>query len=416
MARGGLQHELLIAFRKTTNNYKPITINNIKIENEGVPFFTNITVQRIEKPIALKNLIVVVFNDTSYLQEKDILNSRASKADSSIDINELKTELNKSLEELKNTREEMITSQEELESANEELQSTNEELQSTNEELTTSKEEMQSMNEELQTINTELQRKIRDFTQTNTDMKNLLNSTGIATLFLDKELNIRRFTDEVSTVFKIRNTDVGRPITEIVTDLIYPEMDAHAKQVIKNLITIETIINTKDGRWFNIRIMPYRTIDDRIDGLVITFFNITVNKKLEIELKEANKVIQSKQKEIQESEIEYRNFFESAKEGILILNFENGKIIDINSFLIQLLGYSKEQILEKKIWEIGLFKDIIENKNKFLELKHKEFIRYENLPLETAAGQKINVEFISNVYSINNQKIIQCFIRKILGE
>jgi two-component system CheB/CheR fusion protein len=162
--------------------------------------------------------------------------------------------------------------------------------------------------------------------------------------------------------------------------------------------------------------MPYRTIDDRIDGVIITFFNITVNKKLEIELKEANKLIQSKQKEIKESEIEYRNFFESAKEGIIILNFNTGSIIDVNSFLIRLLGYSKEQFLEKKIWEIGLFQDIIKNKTKFLELKRKQYIRYENLPLETVTGKKINVEFISNVYSGNNQKIIQCFIREVSRE
>ena len=413
MAREGLQQELLIAFRKTVDNFKPITIKNIKLENDGLPFFTNITLQRIESPDTLKNMILVIFNDVTNLNQQEIKNAKINKVDTIGDLKELKMELSKSFEELKNTKEEMIISQEELKSANEELQSTNEELQSTNEELTTSKEEMQSMNEELQTVNTELERKISEFTIANTDMKNLLNSTGIATLFLDKELNIRRFTDEVNAIFKIRSTDLGRPINEIVTDLIYPEMENHAGQVIKSLITLETIVNTKDARWFNIRIMPYRTIDDRIDGVTITFFNITVNKKLEFELKEANKVIQSKQKEIKKSEIEYRNFFESAKEGILILNFDNGNIIDVNSFLIQLLGYSKEQFLEKKIWEIGLFKDIIHNKTNFLELKRKEYIRYENLPLETATGQKINVEFISNVYSGNNQKIIQCFIREI---
>ena len=416
MAREGLQQELLIAFRKTNDNFKPITIKDIKLENDGLPFFANITVQRIESPEALKNMILVIFNDVTNLHQQEIKNAKINKVDSIGDLKELKMELSKSFEELKNTKEQMIISQEELKSANEELQSTNEELQSTNEELTTSKEEMQSMNEELQTVNTELQRKISEFIQANTDMKNLLNSTGIATLFLDKELNIRRFTDEVNTIFKIRSTDLGRPINEIVTDLIYPEMENHAAQVIKSLITVETIIRTKDARWFNIRIMPYRTIDDRIDGVIITFFNITVNKKLEIELKEANKLIQSKQKEIKESEIEYRNFFESAKEGIIILNFSTGSIIDVNSFLIRLLGYSKEQFLEKKIWEIGLFQDIIKNKTKFLELKRKQYIRYENLPLETVTGKKINVEFISNVYSGNNQKIIQCFIREVSRE
>jgi two-component system CheB/CheR fusion protein len=192
----------------------------------------------------------------------------------------------------------MQTSQEELRSANEELQSTNEELQSTNEELTTSKEEMQSMNEELQTVNIELQSKVNDFVRASDDMKNLLNSTEIATLFLDKDLNIRRFTDQITKIFKLRSVDIERPFTDLVNDLQYPEMDSHARQVIKTLTSIETAITTNDGRWFNIKIMPYRTLDDRIDGLVMTFSDITIAKKLEMELKEANDILRSNMKSL----------------------------------------------------------------------------------------------------------------------
>jgi len=111
------------------------------------------------------------------------------------------------------------------------------------------------------------------------------------------------------------------------------------------------------------------------------------------------------------SETRYRRLFESAKDGILILDAETGKIQDVNPFLIELLGYSKEQFLEKAIWEIGFLKDIVANKEKFLELQQKEIVRYENLPLETAYGLKINVEFISNVYLAANVRVIQCFIR-----
>ena len=186
----------------------------------------------------------------------------------------------------------MQTSEEELKTTNEELQSTNEELQSTNEELMTSKEEMQSLNEELQTVNVELQSKISDFVRANDDMKNLLNSTEIATLFLDKELNIRRYTDQVINIFKLRNADIGRPFTDLVTHLKYPNIEVHARQVIKNLIYVETATQTFDGRWLNVRIMPYRTVDDRIDGLVITFIDITFAKTLELELKEAKEELQ----------------------------------------------------------------------------------------------------------------------------
>jgi two-component system CheB/CheR fusion protein len=154
-----------------------------------------------------------------------------------------------------------------------------------------------SLNEELQTVNIELQSKVTDFVRANDDMKNLLNSTEIATLFLDKDLNIRRFTDQVVTIFKLRSVDIGRPFTDLVTDLQYPKIENDALQVIRNLVSVETAVETSDKRWFKIRIMPYRTLDDRIDGLVITFADITISKKLEIELKAANEALRKVKKD-----------------------------------------------------------------------------------------------------------------------
>ncbi len=195
------------------------------------------------------------------------------------------TELKRALEEIRILREEMQTSQEELTSTNEELQSTNEELQSTNEELTTSKEEMQSLNEELQTVNAELQSKVDELSSMNNDMKNLLNSTDIATVFLDNALNVRRFTTQATQLFKLIPGDVGRPITDIVTDLHYPELQADAQEVLRTLVFSEKQIATRDGRWFKVRIMPYRTLENVIDGVVITFTDITEAKTLEAELR-----------------------------------------------------------------------------------------------------------------------------------
>jgi two-component system CheB/CheR fusion protein len=126
-------------------------------------------------------------------------------------------------------------------------------------------------------------------------MKNLLNSTDIATLFLDKELNIRRFTDQTTKLFKLRPIDIGRPFTDMVTDLQYPEITEHAREVLRTLIYKETDISTMDQRWFTVRIMPYRTFDDHIDGLVITFIDITKAKKLENELAIVNKNERGKQ-------------------------------------------------------------------------------------------------------------------------
>jgi two-component system CheB/CheR fusion protein len=361
----------------------------------------------MESPESIKGMIMVIFTEIPLPEKAETLDSKTVKRTSSIHLKEKEVQLKKCFDELQSTREEMQTSQEELKSTNEELQSTNEELQSTNEELTTSKEEMQSLNEELQTVNVELQSKLVDFVRANNDMKNLLNSTKIATLFLDKELNIRSFTDPITNIFKVRNTDIGRPFTDLVTELQYPEIGTHAHQVIKSLTSIETETKTNDGKWFNVRIMPYRTLDDHIDGLVMTFTDITKSKKLEIELKEANESL------LISKETRYQRLFESAKDGILILDAETGKITDVNPFLIEVLGYSKEEFIEKTIWEIGFLKDIIANKDKFSELQKKKFVRYEDLPLQTADGRKINVEFISNMYTVDHQKVIQCFIRDI---
>jgi two-component system CheB/CheR fusion protein len=401
MARQGLRNELPGAFRKAMLNFAPVFLRNIKVENNGVVQFIDVTIQRIENPESIKGLVMVVFSDVTTTLEQETLIPKTGKRSATEWQKEMDIKLQRSQEELQIMREQMQTSQEELKSTNEELQSTNEELQSTNEELTTSKEEMQSMNEELQTVNIELQSKVSEFIQANDDMKNLLNSTEIATLFLDKNLYIRRFTESITQLFKLRSTDIGRPFTDMVTDLQYPEMENHARQVIKTLSSIETTILTHTGKWFTVRILPYRTKDDRIDGLVMTFSDITLSK-----ISEENAIT---------SNLRYRSLFNFAKDGILILNSETGMIEDVNPFLVELLGYSKEQFKEKSIWQIGFLKDIIANKEKFLELQQKEFVRYENLPLETADGRKIDVEFISNVNIVDHIKVIHCFIRELIA-
>jgi len=199
---------------------------------------------------------------------------------------------------------------------------------------------MQSLNEELQTVNVELQSKVSDSTQANNDMKNLLNSTEIATLFLDKELNIRRFTDSLTNIFKLRAVDIGRPFTDQVSDLQYPEIGIHCRQVLKTLITKEAAIITNDDRWFNVRIMPYRTLDDHIDGLVITFSDITISKKAEDKL--------------QRSEERYRGLLQNLEVGIVV-HAPDTSIIQNNPRASELLGLSDKQMKGKKtidpIWE-----------------------------------------------------------------
>lgn len=282
MAREGLRFALPGAIRKAKQSFEVVTLHHLKIGTNDGPQLVDVTLQLIDNPEALRGTIIIVFSEVSKLTklpnlvyEQPALTNKEQ---------ELELELQRVNEELQSTREEMQTTQEELKSSNEEMQSTNEELQSTNEELTTSKEEMQSINEELQSVNIELQSKILDFTVANNDMKNLLNSTEIATLFLDRELNIRRFTETITSIFKLRATDIGRPFTDMVSDLLYPEITDHAREVLRTLVYKETEIATYDHRWFLVRIMPYRTLEDKIDGLVMTFLDITKSKNLENEL------------------------------------------------------------------------------------------------------------------------------------
>ena len=281
MARESLRHELTAAFQKARREKDPVTVRQLPAGANGAAHFVDVSVSFLCQPEALRGLAMIVFIEVP--KPLPPAKGRAGKPAAP-------TRRARELEhELQNTREEMQTSQEELKSMNEEMQSTNEELQSTNEELTTSKEEMQSLNEELQTVNAELQSKVDELSTASNDMKNLLNSTEIATVFLDSALRIRRFTEQSSKIMKLIPGDVGRPVTDLASDLIYPELADDAREVLRTLISVEKPLTTRDGRWFTVRLMPYRTLDNRIDGVVITFADITVAKKLEADLRAQRK-------------------------------------------------------------------------------------------------------------------------------
>jgi two-component system CheB/CheR fusion protein len=284
MAREGLRNEIALALPQAVRSGLPVTCRNLRIAPDSGGGNVDLTVQPIVEPAALHGMALLVFTDVLSLPEPIVAKGKRSAARSPR-VAELEQALAHLRQEMQSLREEMQTSQEELKSTNEELQSTNEELQSTNEELTTSKEEMQSLNEELQTVNAELQSKVDDLSAVNNDMKNLLNSTDIATVFLDNALHVRRFTTHATRLFKLIPGDVGRPLSDIVTDLDYPDLLADAEQVLSTLAFSEREIATRDDRWFQIKIMPYRTMENVIDGVVITFTDIGRAKHLEAELR-----------------------------------------------------------------------------------------------------------------------------------
>ena len=285
MAREGLRYELMGTFQKALRQKDAVTRKNVKVGTNGGVQAIDLTVQAIAEPEALRGLVMIVFTEVTTPPEPKRSAKAKGPSASSARVAALERDIEQARQELQTTREEMQTSQEELKATNEELQSTNEELQSTNEELTTSKEEMQSMNEELQTLNAELQHKVNDTSRLNNDMKNLFDSTEIATVFLDPALRVRLFTAGSNRIFKLIPGDVGRAITDIVSELAYPELADDAREVLRTLAVHEQPAAARDGRWFTVRIMPYRTLENMIDGVMITFTDITVSKTLEGKLR-----------------------------------------------------------------------------------------------------------------------------------
>jgi two-component system, chemotaxis family, CheB/CheR fusion protein len=293
MARDGLKQALSEAFYRAVRESKDATLKRVRINHEGPANYVDVVVQPLSEPVALSGTVLIVFRDVAAPNPRRPRIAEAASAVEGLRVEAALQELQHAREDARSTREEMQTSQEELKSTNEELQSTNEELQSTNEELTTSKEEMQSMNEELQTINNELRLKVAEVSRASNDMRNLLDSTEIAILFLDETLHVRRFTPSTVKIFKLIPGDAGRSITDIVCDLNYPGLAADAMEVLRTLVFKETDVSSSDARWFRVRIMPYRTQDNRIDGLVITFADISASKRLEIELRQAQARLQA---------------------------------------------------------------------------------------------------------------------------
>ena len=284
MAREGLRDSLLAAFHKAVRQQGNASAKNLTVATEAGEQTVDVTVESIAEPESLRGMVIIAFQDVV----KPAPPPRAGRAPARTPrFEELERETRRQRDELRTTREEMQSSQEELKSAYEELQSANEELQSTNEELMTSKEEMQSLNEELQTVNAELQSNVDELSRASSDMKNLLDSTDIATLFLDGDLHVRRFTLPTTRIIKLIASDVGRPLSDIASDLRYAEMQDDAREVLRTLAYSEKQVPCDDGRWYRVRIMPYRTLDNRIDGLVITFTDISETKKLEAELRGA---------------------------------------------------------------------------------------------------------------------------------
>lgn len=349
MAREGLRQDL------TTALYKAVAHKEL-VQHTGLWVKTNsnfTAVNLIVRPVATipnldvePNLFLVILGETpaagqeqhekgGVVESVEEVEQGASGADASIVA--LKQELRAKREYLQTVIEELETSNEELKSANEEMQSVNEELQSTNEELETSKEESQSVNEELSTVNAELHAKVTDLSRANNDLNNLMAGTGVGTVFVDHQLNIQRFTPIITKVINLIATDVGRPVGHIVSNLVnYDLLVKDVQEVLDTLIPKEVEVQNKEGAWFQLGIRPYRTLENVIEGAVITFVDITEIKRTQMALQKL------------ESETRLAVVLHDSRDAITMQDLE-GRILAWNPIAEKIYGWSEAEALTMNI-------------------------------------------------------------------
>jgi two-component system, chemotaxis family, CheB/CheR fusion protein len=292
MAREGLRHELAVTLQKAMDQTRPVQRKGLQIQGREGLTAVDLTVASVaadpdaasEQKLFLVTLARAPAGgahegeeiSTPAVDEGGGADADAGTESTDPQIAALRQELRAKEEYLQAANRELETSNQELKSSNEELQSVNEEVQSTNEELETSKEELQSVNEELATVNAELQQKVSDLSSANNDMNNLLAGTGVGTIFVDNRLRIRRFTPTVTPVINLIATDVGRPVAHITCNLVgYDRLVEDLQSVVDTLTPQDIEVQTKSGTWYSMGIRPYRTLDNVVEGAVVTFFDIT---------------------------------------------------------------------------------------------------------------------------------------------
>jgi len=328
MAREGLQLELASALRQASAQDTEVVREGVRVRSNGSFTRVDLGVAKIQEPESVRGLLLVTFRPSPEAAEPVPPKVRGRTKRELSRIEELERALLCTKESLQTTIEELETANEELKSSNEELQSTNEELQSTNEEMETSKEEMQSLNEELTTVNAEMQSKVEDLSRTNDDMQNLLNSTEVATIFLDKDLRIKRYTEEARRLINLIQSDIGRPLRDLVSSLAYDRLIPDCQEVLRTLVFKVAEVRTKDGHWYLMRILPYRTAENVIDGVVVTFVDINPVKVAEKSLLRMSKV------------------FLEGPEPMMILDLL-GRIIAVNDEAVRIYEWSRPEMMGK---------------------------------------------------------------------
>jgi two-component system CheB/CheR fusion protein len=334
LVRQELRFELRAALHRVFEQGVPTLSLPILVRFNGAPHRVHIHVKPAgHEAEGEPRFAVVMFIEGEAVAESP-LGSAERVSDET--VQRLSQELELTQARLRTVREESEAANEELRAANEELQSINEEYRSTSEELETSKEELQSVNEELQTLNTELKLKLEIVSRAHSDLQNLMAATDFGTLFLDSALHIKRFTDRVTELFSITAADEGRPITDFAHQLEYADMVRDIRTVISELAPIRREIRSLSGRWYDVRLRPYRTVDDKIDGVVLTFVDITERRQVEEALRDSERQLR-----------QHKRLVEMSRDPIFTWDFD-GVIVEWNRGSEELYGYGRDEALGRR--------------------------------------------------------------------
>jgi two-component system CheB/CheR fusion protein len=387
MAREGLQSELIVTLHKAATENVIVHRSGLRVKTNGGFSAVSLSVSPVTTGLAVDStstlFMVVLEVETSELDTSTDVSTTHFSAKTRLDSDVRIATLEQALKDkdcfIQSASEEQQSSNEELKSANEELQSINEELQSTNEELETSKEELQSVNEELATSNAELQTKAQQSANLNNDMNNLIVGTGIATVFVDLKLNILRFTPAVTKIISLIEADVGRPLMHFTSTLsIYNQLEQDLQSMLQSLIPQEVEVQTIDGSYYMLRMLPYRTTDNRIEGAVINFINITEHKQAELSLKQANN-----QKRLE-------TVVRDANDAILLQDL-HGNIMAFNGAAQKLYGWNETEALTFNIAKLVPSNLLKKELSRIKQLSQKETLQTYETKRLTKNGVIIDV-------------------------
>jgi two-component system CheB/CheR fusion protein len=292
-------------------------------------------------------------------------------------VKKLKHELATTREYMQSIIEDQEASNEELKSANEEIQSTNEELQSTNEEMETTKEELQSTNEELATVNDELENRNTELSHANNDMTNLLSSVNIPILMLGQDLRIRQFTPQAEKLLNLIDSDLGRPISQIRSNVEVPELEQMVTEVIDTMRTYSKEVKDQSGHWYDLRIRPYKTLDNRIEGAVLTYLDID-------EIKQSEKLK------------DYAVIVRNANDAIIGQNF-NGEITAWNPAAERLYGWSEEEALAMTVSQLMPAEALSLNSSMLDSIKNNRLIKNIETSRHCKSGETIKVSLSASL-------------------